>query len=65
VVETRLVPVEQIIVRKHAVTEQQTVGGEVRRERLEIDDASARAAGLVSDAGTTAATSTTRTNTDR
>ncbi len=65
VVEKRLVPVEQIIIRKHAVTEQQTVAGDVRRERVEIDDASARAAGLVRDAGTTAATGTTRSTRDR
>ena len=65
VVEKRLVPVEQIIVRKRAVTEQQTVEGDVRRERLAIDDSTARAAGLVSDAGTSAASSTTRANTDR
>ncbi len=65
VVEKRMVPVEQIIVRKTQVTDQQTVEADLRRERLEVDDASARSAGLVSDAGTSGATGTTRANTDR
>ena len=61
VVEKRMVPVEQIIVRKRQVTDQQTVDADVRRERLEVDDATARSAGLVSDTGTTGATGTTGT----
>ena len=65
VVEKRLVPREEIIVRKRAVQEQQTVEADLRKERLEVDDAAARAAGLVSDAGTSAARGTTRGTNDR
>ena len=50
VAEKRIVPREEIIVRKQAVTEQRTVQGEVRREHLAVDDAGARASGLVHDA---------------
>ncbi|GJG87386.1 hypothetical protein tb265_25670 [Gemmatimonadetes bacterium T265] len=65
VVEKRMVPVEQIIVRKRQVADQQTVEADLRKERLEVDDATARAAGLVNDAGTTAASSTTRRTDER
>jgi stress response protein YsnF len=43
------VPREEIIVRKNRVVENQTVAADVRRERLDVDDAGARAAGLVND----------------
>ncbi len=49
VMQKVLVPREEIIVRKNAVVENQTVAADVRRERLEVDDAAARAAGLVND----------------
>ena len=65
VVEKRMVPVEQIIVRKRRVTEQQTVDADLRRERLVMDDATARAAGPMRDAGTTGATGTSRLNDNR
>jgi len=58
VMQKVLVPREEIIVRKNAVVENQTVQADVRRERLEVDDAAAR--GLVSGgtaAGTSAGTS--------
>ena len=51
VMQKVLVPREEIIVRKHQVTEQQTVGADVRRERLVVDDEQARAAGLVDEQG--------------
>ena len=54
VMQKVLVPREEIIVRKNAVVENQTVQADVRRERLEVDDASARAAGLAG--GTAGAT---------
>jgi uncharacterized protein (TIGR02271 family) len=38
VVTKVLVPREEIIVRKHSVTERQTVEADLRRERLDIDD---------------------------
>lgn len=65
VVEKRMVPVEQIIVRKKQVTDQQTVEADLRKERLDVDDATARAAGLVSDGGTSAASGTNRAKNDR
>ena len=37
VVTTETVPVERVRVGKKTVTEQQTVGGEVRKEHLELD----------------------------
>jgi len=37
VVETEAVPVERVRLGKETVTEQQTVGGEVRKERIETD----------------------------
>ena len=37
VVETETVPVERVRLGKETVTEQQTVGGEVRKERIEAD----------------------------
>lgn len=43
VVEKRMVPVEEIIIRKTAVRESQTVGADLRRERVDVDDASVRA----------------------
>jgi uncharacterized protein (TIGR02271 family) len=49
VVSKVMVPREEIIVRKNQVTEQQTVEADVRRERLVVDDAQTRAAGLVND----------------
>ncbi len=49
VMQKILVPREEIIVRKSAVVENQTVQADVRRERLEVDDAAARAAGLVNN----------------
>jgi uncharacterized protein (TIGR02271 family) len=48
VVQKVLVPREEIIVRKNTVVENQTVSADLRRERLDVDDAAARAAGLVS-----------------
>jgi uncharacterized protein (TIGR02271 family) len=38
VVETETVPVERVRLGKETVTEQQTVGGEVRKEQVEFDD---------------------------
>jgi uncharacterized protein (TIGR02271 family) len=49
VMQKVLVPREEIIVRKNRVVENQTVAADVRRERLEVDDAGARASGLVHD----------------
>ena len=37
VIEKRLVPTEEIIIRKTAVRESQTVGADLRRERVEVD----------------------------
>ena len=51
VVSKVMVPREEIIVRKNRVAEQQTVEADVRRERLVVDDAQARAAGLVNEQG--------------
>lgn len=65
VIEKRLVPVEQVIVRKRQVTQQQTVDADLRRERLVIDDAATRSAPPVRDAGTSAATGPTRLTNDR
>ena len=48
VMQKVLVPREEIIVRKNQVTEQQTVGADVRKERLVVDE-QARAAGLVTE----------------
>ena len=52
VVQKRLVPREEIIVRRNQVVENQTVSDTVRRERVDVDDAQARAAGLVSGSTT-------------
>jgi uncharacterized protein (TIGR02271 family) len=38
VVETETVPVERVRLGKETVTEEQTVGGEVRKEQIELDD---------------------------
>jgi uncharacterized protein (TIGR02271 family) len=38
VAEKRLVPKEQVIIRKRAVTQQQAVEADVRKERVEVDD---------------------------
>jgi len=38
VVETEAVPVERVRLGKETVTEQQTVGGQVRKEQIELDD---------------------------
>ena len=48
VVDKRVVATEEVVVRKHAVTEQQNVEADLRRERAVVDDAAARtgAAGL-------------------
>ena len=54
VVQKRMVPREEIIVRKNRVVENQTIEDTVRRERVDIDDAQARAAGLVSGGATAA-----------
>lgn len=45
VVEKRTVPTEQIIVRKQAVSENRTVEADLRKERVDVDDATVRAAG--------------------
>ena len=45
VAEKRAVPKEQVIIRKRPVTRQQTVEADVRKERIEVDDAAARTAG--------------------
>jgi stress response protein YsnF len=37
VVDTEAVPVERVRLGKQTVTEQQTVGGEVRKEEIELD----------------------------
>jgi stress response protein YsnF len=36
-VEKRLVPTEEIIIRKTAVRDTETVGADLRRERVEVD----------------------------
>lgn len=51
VMQKVMVPREEIIVRKKQVTDQQMVEADVRKERLVVDDASARAAGSVVDGG--------------
>jgi uncharacterized protein (TIGR02271 family) len=43
VVEKRMVPVEEIIIRKTAKRETETVGADLRRERVEVDDSTKRA----------------------
>ena len=40
VVETEAVPVERVRLDTETVTEQETVGGEVRKERVDVDDSS-------------------------
>ncbi len=42
VVEKRVVPKEQVIIRKRPVTEQRTVEADVRKERIDVDDATVR-----------------------
>jgi uncharacterized protein (TIGR02271 family) len=42
VVETEAVPVERVRLGTETVTEQETVGGEVRKEEIEVDDAGNR-----------------------
>jgi uncharacterized protein (TIGR02271 family) len=42
VVDTETVPVERVRLGTEAVTEQQTVGGEVRKEEIDIDDTVSR-----------------------
>ena len=42
VVETEAVPVERVRLNKEAVTEQETVSGEVRKEQIEFDGADSR-----------------------
>lgn len=39
VVEKRIVPKEEIVIRKHAVQEEQVIEETVRRERVDVDDA--------------------------
>jgi uncharacterized protein (TIGR02271 family) len=55
VVEKRIVPKEEIVIRKHAVQEERVVDETLRRERVDVDDASVRAgsAGLTGDHTTT------------
>jgi uncharacterized protein (TIGR02271 family) len=43
VVEKRVVPTEEIVLRKQAVTEEQNVEADLRRERAVVDDAAVRA----------------------
>jgi uncharacterized protein (TIGR02271 family) len=43
VVEKRMVPVEEIIIRKTAVRDTETVGAELRRERVDVDESGVRA----------------------
>jgi uncharacterized protein (TIGR02271 family) len=56
VMQKVLVPREEIIVRKNAVVENQTVQADLRRERLDVDDSSATglAAGSTTSGNTTA-----------
>ena len=61
VMQKVMVPREEIIVRKKQVTDQQTVEADVRKERLVVDDASARAAGSLVDGGTTGTSGATGT----
>ena len=49
VVQKRMVPREEIIVRKNRVVENQTIEDTVRRERVDIDDSPARAADKLDD----------------
>jgi uncharacterized protein (TIGR02271 family) len=44
VAEKRLVPKEQIIIRKRAVTQQQAVEADIRKERVEVDDSTRKGA---------------------
>jgi hypothetical protein len=41
-VQTETVAVERVRLGKQSVTEEQTVGGEVRKEQIEFDDADGR-----------------------
>lgn len=43
VVEKRMVPVEEIIIRKTAVRDTETVGADLRRERVDVDESGVRA----------------------
>ena len=42
VVEKRMVPVEEIIIRKTAVRNTETVGADLKRERVDVDDSTAK-----------------------
>ena len=42
VTQKRVVPKEEVVVRKHAVTDTEVVEDDVRRERVDVDDASLR-----------------------
>jgi stress response protein YsnF len=42
VVDTESVPVERVRVGKQTVTDQETVGGDVRKEQIELDDTELR-----------------------
>jgi uncharacterized protein (TIGR02271 family) len=42
VVDTEAVPVERVRVGKQTVTDQETVGGDVRKEQIEVDDTELR-----------------------
>ncbi len=50
VVQKLVVPREEIIVRKNAVVENQTVAADVRSERLVVDDSAAQGSGVVHNA---------------
>jgi uncharacterized protein (TIGR02271 family) len=51
VVGKRIVPREEIIVRKHTVTEERAVEADLRRERLAVDDRSTQARGGTTGGG--------------
>ena len=67
VVEKRTVPVEEVVIRKEAVSDTQTVGADLRKETLDVDDTTteARTTNTKTNANTTRATRDADERTDR
>jgi uncharacterized protein (TIGR02271 family) len=60
IVEKRVVPTEEVVVRKEAVTEDRTVEADLRRERVDYDENElSRSADRAAGSGTTGSTGTT------
>ena len=51
VVEKRTVPKEEVVIRKHAVTENRTVEEDVRREEIDVDDTTRHRGGTTGTTG--------------